>query len=137
MAKGAYWPKDGEKDEKFIPNPCDHRMFDHLRYKDGTVVGHSLAGKFSIEQLDLNDPRSVQFREDANLALKLAVQRLGEFVRAREEINAKAKAGKKVPEALREKVDREISAIRRVIDRHMGIDPQGRSTSEELESLQP
>lgn len=37
-------------------------MFDHLRYKGGTVVGTSMAGNWTIEKLDLNDPDVVEFR---------------------------------------------------------------------------
>ena len=38
-------------------------MFDHLRYARGEVKAHSVAGAFTEEKLDLNDPDCVVFRE--------------------------------------------------------------------------
>lgn len=38
-------------------------MFEHLRYKHGTVTSTSNAGEWTIEHLDLNDPEAVHWRE--------------------------------------------------------------------------
>lgn len=62
--KRDFWPSlQRARDGQFVPNPCDHVMFDHLRYKKGTVSDVSSAGAWTVELLDLNDPNVVQFRE--------------------------------------------------------------------------
>jgi len=62
--KRRFWPNpQEERDGIFIPNPCEHLMFDHLRYIRGKVQAHSNAGVFTMERLDLNDPVGVDFRE--------------------------------------------------------------------------
>lgn len=61
--KGPYWPSDADLAKLFIPNPCDHAMFEHLRYKEATVISRSPAGEVAIAVLDLNAPTVVQYRE--------------------------------------------------------------------------
>ena len=62
--KSDFWPSSQLlKLGRFIPNPCDHVMFEHLRYKHGTVTSTSNAGEWTIEHLDLNDPEAVHWRE--------------------------------------------------------------------------
>ena len=54
--KGAYYPDTEEaRRRRFVPNQCDHTMYDHLRMSGATVNAHSDAGKFTIELLGLND----------------------------------------------------------------------------------
>jgi hypothetical protein len=61
--KGAFWPGVIEQAlNAFIPNPCEHVMFEHLRYMRGQVDAASSAGVFTIDRLDLNEPRAVEFR---------------------------------------------------------------------------
>jgi hypothetical protein len=62
--KGDYWPSSDElRARRFIPNPCDHIMFEHLRYRGARVEPHSPAGEHSEKRLMLNDDESVQYRE--------------------------------------------------------------------------
>lgn len=62
--KGDFWPTPEQGREGwFIPNPCDHTMFQHLRYKSSRVEARTLAGKCADEKLGLNDPRDVEYRE--------------------------------------------------------------------------
>lgn len=62
--KRDFWPSARQlMHRRFIPNPCEYVMFDHVRYNGGTVVAVSLAGEFTVDQLDLNDPDAVEFRE--------------------------------------------------------------------------
>ena len=62
--KGPFWPDAHQRTKGiFIPNPCDHRMHEHLRsLPDGNVDPHSLAGKWTIDLLRLNEPLRVEAR---------------------------------------------------------------------------
>ncbi|MEW8143807.1 MAG: HNH endonuclease [Candidatus Thiodiazotropha endolucinida] len=62
--KGEFWPTDSQLMEGiFIPNPCDHEMHRHLRTsRNGTVAHHSLAGRWTIDLLDINSPNKVKKR---------------------------------------------------------------------------
>jgi len=68
--KDEFWADDAS--EKFIPNPCDHVMFDHLRFVGASVEAHSVAGEWTIDLLDLNEEASVLFRENIITLVKLA-----------------------------------------------------------------
>lgn len=59
--KGSYFHRSAT--DPFIPNPCDHVMFDHLRYDGSTAKPHSASGKFAVDQLLLNDPDFITKRE--------------------------------------------------------------------------
>lgn len=61
--KGDYWPPAHLLATHFIPNPCDHVMFAHLRFNGAIVEEKSSAGAIAKEILDLNDPESVSYRE--------------------------------------------------------------------------
>ena len=62
--KSQFWP-----DKKqlvagvFIPNPCEYRMNDHMRYSaDGSVIARSTAGKWTIDLMRLNEPLRIKKR---------------------------------------------------------------------------
>ncbi len=62
--KGTFWPTDEQRRAReFIPNPCDHLMFDHLRYRSAYVDPRSAAGRLTERTLMLNDEESVSYRE--------------------------------------------------------------------------
>ena len=61
--KGNYWPDLQLGTQHVIPNPCDHVMFDHLRYDKAHVQGRSETGNIAIETLDLNDANSIDYRK--------------------------------------------------------------------------
>jgi hypothetical protein len=62
--KGKHWPTDEQwKRGEFIPNPCEHVMFQHLRYNDARVDTRSAAGRHADKILALNDEESVKYRE--------------------------------------------------------------------------
>jgi hypothetical protein len=62
--KKDYWPSIAEMTAgRFIPNPCDHVMFQHLRYRGPRVEPHSAAGRVADRKLMFNDDDSVQYRE--------------------------------------------------------------------------
>ena len=58
--KGAYWPTTTSS--PFIPNPCDHVMWAHLRVVDGSAVAQSEHGAYAIKRLNLNEPIVVRLR---------------------------------------------------------------------------
>jgi hypothetical protein len=61
--KKDYWPSAGElRASRFIPNPCDHIMFQHLRYRGARVEPHSPAGEHADKRLMFNDDESVKYR---------------------------------------------------------------------------
>jgi HNH endonuclease len=62
--KGAFWPTDAQwQARQFIPNPCDHVMFEHLRYRSALIETKSAAGELAARLLMLNDEDSVEYRE--------------------------------------------------------------------------
>ena len=62
--KKNYWPSaEDTVAGRFIPNPCDHVMFQHLRYRGPRVEPHSPAGHEADKRLMFNDDESVQYRE--------------------------------------------------------------------------
>lgn len=61
--KGDYWPSAAElKDRRFVPNPCDHVMFDHIRFQGVNVVHRSAAGQLLAEMLLLDEEEARQHR---------------------------------------------------------------------------
>lgn len=61
--KGGYWPDGDQASARFIPNPCDHEMFAHLRFQRASVEAKTTSGEFTLELLDLNDPESLNYRK--------------------------------------------------------------------------
>lgn len=60
--KGEYWPSRARAKTHFIPNPCDHEMFNHLRFDGAVVETKSDAGEVARDLLDLNDPEAISYR---------------------------------------------------------------------------
>lgn len=69
--KGDYWPPRGKGATHFIPNPCDHEMFKHLRFRGAAVESRTTAGRVTEELLDLNDPEVAAYR---NLIIDIIAQ---------------------------------------------------------------
>lgn len=75
--KRDFWPSPkNEAEGRFVPNPCEHVMFDHLRYRGGDVDANSNAGEWTIDLLLLNDTLAVTFREAYIKALDLMSSQL-------------------------------------------------------------
>ena len=65
--KGGFWPNLRQREmEIFIPNPCDHKMFEHVRFEGLRVVPRTDAGKWCVELLSLNDSEFLEYRELIN-----------------------------------------------------------------------
>lgn len=62
--KNDFWPSSLQWAEaSFLPNPCDHRMAEHLRFEGSRVEPLTATGRFAIELLQLNDPVEIQARD--------------------------------------------------------------------------
>jgi hypothetical protein len=62
--KGSFWPDDLETAQGlFIPNPCDHVMVEHLRFREAQVEALSPAGKLTEALLLLNDEEEISYRD--------------------------------------------------------------------------
>jgi hypothetical protein len=69
--KGNFWPTPAEDQlGSFVPNPCDHVMFTHMRYRGAIVEPRTKTGRFAVKLLLLNDDESVGQRETVNVAIK-------------------------------------------------------------------
>ena len=80
--KSDFWPTERElTDGQFVPNPCEHIMFEHLRYKGEIVVSHSSTGTWAIELLDLNEDKIIEFRKIIIATIKLLVGKIDESER--------------------------------------------------------
>lgn len=68
--KGDFWPTETpERKRRFVPNPCDHVMWDHLRFRAVEVTARSDAGKFTLDLLNLNDEHEQGRRRGINRLL--------------------------------------------------------------------
>jgi hypothetical protein len=57
--KGSRWFSGAS----FIPNPCEHTMWEHLRFKDEVVEPRSSSGALAAKIFDLNAPGRVALRK--------------------------------------------------------------------------
>lgn len=92
--KGSHWPSAEEEAIHFVPNPCEHVMFQHLRAgKDGKVEARTPAGEFTVELLHLNDDLTVNFRMAAMQAIELLRNEEAKALRLNSTIERRRKAG--------------------------------------------
>jgi hypothetical protein len=91
--KGRYWPSKARERMEFIPNPCDHVMFSHLRYVAANVAAKSVAGAKAVEILDLNEDECTRFRAFILDSLEVHEAKRNDLVRARDELKAARDAG--------------------------------------------
>jgi HNH endonuclease len=80
--KGEFWPSDEQIAANiFVPNPCDYRMYDHLRsHSNGTVTAATQAGKWTVDLLCLNEPLQIEKRLFYLNAKKTAERRMREVL---------------------------------------------------------
>lgn len=120
--KGDRWPDDAlRKLGRFIPNPCDHVMFAHVRYTDAEVTSRTPAGEYLVELLDLNDPAWMARREMVVTMLRAAVKVRAETEQSLTQLRKKlAKATeetKKKLEAGIVSLEQEVATLDRTIRR--------------------
>lgn len=63
--------------ERFLPNPCEHRMADHLQYRDSGIETYTPHGEWLKELLHLDERSSLR---------ELVLSALGKFLLARSEL---------------------------------------------------
>jgi hypothetical protein len=63
--------------EWFLPNPCQHRMADHLQYRGAEVETYTPQGKWLAELLSLEDRKGLR---------ELTLSALGHFLTTRNEL---------------------------------------------------
>jgi len=91
--KKEFWPSPRERRAGiFIPNPCDHRMLEHLWFREERVERRSEAGRFTAELLDLNDPGVVSFRQFVHDTIAQYQATLAELRRTLRDIDGRLKA---------------------------------------------
>jgi 5-methylcytosine-specific restriction endonuclease McrA len=115
--KREYWPMRGKIKTHFIPNPCDHEMFAHLRFAAEKVQARTTAGAWTRELLDLDDPEVVQYRRFILEALELYEGKRKETRDALEQLH-----GMRVGRAPAADIDDAIAAMEAclgMIDRHI------------------
>jgi len=90
--KGEDWPRPGEEGTEIVPNPCDHKMSKHLRFKRGTVESLSPPGAHTLRLLDLNDPKAVAYREFILATIGMWQEKLESAQRTARELRKKRRA---------------------------------------------
>lgn len=84
--KGDFWPSSEQlANRHFVPNPCDHIMYDCLGAAGPFIKAKNSTGKFALDILDLNDPRTVRYRQmviDVCSALNTEVGSMDKMKRA-------------------------------------------------------
>lgn len=114
--KGSYWPAPAQrKVERYIPNPCEHAMFEHMRYDDGSVRATSAPGAFTVGHLDLNDPQAIRLRRflvDAAQAGQATITALEGTIAQAQKLSAAAATS-----AEKARIDGEIVSAAAVLQR--------------------
>lgn len=123
-AKGSYWPSTAIKElTEFIPNPCEHRMFDNLRYTGAVVDGKTAAGKIAVKLLDLNDPSAVDYREFVINSIEIAEEKQSKLLNMKVAVGQRLAKGllsqSEASNALNE-LSVELVKVKNVIARFMG-----------------
>jgi len=124
--KGAYWPRPEVEKTRFVPNPCDHRMFEHLRFRGAAVEAHSEPGQWTLALLELNDARAVRFRQDSLTALELATLQIERLRQLRNKLERKIASSQQGEAELRDKLnqlDEKLAATVSMRARQLGEDP--------------
>lgn len=116
--KSSHWPGKGKSSQYFIPNPCDHEMFRHLRFKGDIVDARTPEGKFTRDLLDLNAPDIVDFRNAILVAIDTTTARLKELGQLIQSAQEKQAKGMLSPEKVAEatlKINTEISRAKKAL----------------------
>ncbi len=122
--KANFWPTQAqERKGEFIPNACDHVMFEHLQYRFSRVETKSDAGRIANKYLDFNDEKSVQYREFILRIITGLEQDRREHQKAIQAIRQRAESNPENIEQLEQAkadAERELEEIERDLARVIG-----------------
>lgn len=77
--KGDFWPsQEDQAAGRFVPNPCDHVMFQHVRFQGIDVSARTVAGRWLVDTLQLNNRVAKQHRTIVLASIKQLVRDLRE-----------------------------------------------------------
>ena len=108
--------------ELFLPNPCDHRMSDHLQYRGADIDSYTPHGAWLAELLHLDERREIR---------EFILSALAKFLEARNELvsdlfsiedrltNDSTDERQSLEEAMRE-ISEELEGVDRHIERLLG-----------------
>lgn len=89
--KADFWPDaEDKKAGRFVPNPCEWPMFEHLRYTRDGVLTITAAGAHTVELLDLNDPDAIAWRQFVVDSAELAEEKVRSTQAAIDQLSALA-----------------------------------------------
>jgi hypothetical protein len=91
--KGQYWPSEARAKDLLVPNPCEHAMASHLKYKAGVVEAKTIQGEFTRDLLDLNAPDIVKKRTLMINMVRLCQTNLEESKQMKKVVTRKLKKG--------------------------------------------
>lgn len=121
--KGDYWPSRGKVKTHFIPNPCDHKMFQHLRFNRATIETSSQAGVVAKKLMDLNDPDVVAYRTFILDTITMYESKRAELKKTLLQIRAKRREGTVTADAADQaiaKLDARLVQVNGNLDRLVG-----------------
>lgn len=121
--KGNYWPQNSRVATDFIPNPCDHEMFRHLRFKRAIVVSRTHAGAIAMDCLDLNEDEVVGFRTLILSTIGLYEEKIAETEATLSELRALLESAKSAPTLSSDiaTLERDLDTQRRHLNRLCGV----------------
>lgn len=91
--KKNFWPTAAQvKAGVFVPNPCEHVMFKHLRYAGVEIHARTPAGAWTERLLALNDADSVKYRAALARTVECLQEDVHEYKRTLNEIDARLKS---------------------------------------------
>jgi hypothetical protein len=91
--KGSHWAVGTNAEGRTIPNPCDHVMVKHLRYRGEVVEPQSPAGEFTVGLLDLNRPANLITRGTMIHLLELSEARRGDVIQMLTQLRKRLRNG--------------------------------------------
>lgn len=121
--KGEYWPPRGKGTTHFIPNPCDHEMFKHLRFVGPVVEAKSTAGDVARDLLDLNDAETVKYRTFIISLIETHEEKKALLDRTRtqlQELRQRGEVSDVDVEAALATIDQDLATVREHLDRLSG-----------------
>lgn len=113
--KGPYWPKPGKETTEFIPNPCDHVMFEHMAFREGEVFAKTEAGRKACEILNLNHERAVAWRRGVLKSISALEFQASTLSRQLVSANAKIAAGEVLPDGAIQSINNLVNDVRAAI----------------------